>query len=401
MKIVVTESQYLRIISEQPDSKMPFQIEKLGYNPYSKDPSQSMNAAVKRQSEAIKNVNPHTVMALLAIGTAFIPVAGPFISAGIGLADAKMYFDEGEKGTAGLTVLFSMLPFIGPVVSKIPGVKQLGSKGMALLAKKISRGGKYLTMAEAEIANAVKSNSIEIQKELAKMAPKLKGVMKEINLYKSNFIKKYGIDEYDDLLKKYLWDRIDKKTLISNLKNIKAPNIKIKPILGGGADHNIFQSAIHPDKLFKAEIRPGEIDKWYNLFKGNPKIFPQTFNKVKVKGVDGKVLTAVVIEKLNTSPFMNLWDGLEKTLHKFHSSLPHSEQVSTFEYFVKHIKEPKYAKQWGNFIQFAKKQNQSLSGKIDEFVKMVDELYKTTPNPDIRKFNLGYDKNGVLKALDI
>ena len=260
MKIVVTESQYLRIISEQTAYEMYL--------------DRTLGDPVKAQArlDMYKNVSPHTLMALLAIGTAFIPVAGPFISAGVGLADAKMYFDEGEKGTAGLTVLFSMLPFIGPVVSKIPGVKQLGSKGMALLAKKISRGGKYLTMAEAEIANAVKSNSIEIQEELAKMAPKLKGVMKEINLYKSNFIKKYGINEYDDLLKKYLWDRIDKKTLISKLKTIKAPNIKIKPVLGGGADHNIFQSAIHPDKLFKAEIRPGEIDKWYNLFKGNPKI---------------------------------------------------------------------------------------------------------------------------------
>jgi hypothetical protein len=31
----------------------------------------------------------------------------------------------------------------------------------------------------------------------------------------------------------------------------------------------------------------------------------------------------------------------------------------------------------------------------------VEELYKITPNPDIRKFNLGYDANDILKALDI
>jgi hypothetical protein len=42
-----------------------------------------------------------------------------------------------------------------------------------------------------------------------------------------------------------------------------------------------------------------------------------------------------------------------------------------------------------------------MKSKIDEFMNMVNQLYKITPEPDIRKFNLGYDGSGVLKALDI
>ena len=113
------------------------------------------------------------------------------------------------------------------------------------------------------------------------------------------------------------------------------------------------------------------------------------------------MLEAVVMEKLNTGPFIKLWDTLENTLKQFEKNLPYSKQISDVEYFAKHIKNPSYTKNWNDFIQFAKKQKSSLSGKIDEFNKMVDKLYKITPNPDIRKFNLGYDKNGILKALDI
>jgi hypothetical protein len=81
--------------------------------------------------------NSHEVNQVLQIGTAFIPVIGPFVSAGIGLVDASMYSNEGRKGEAGVTAFFAMLPAIGSVVSKIPGVKQLGQKGMQSLASKL------------------------------------------------------------------------------------------------------------------------------------------------------------------------------------------------------------------------------------------------------------------------
>jgi hypothetical protein len=257
-------------------------------------------------------------------------------------------------------------------------------------------GGANLTKAELEITNAIKNYTPQIQSELTKMAPKLKGVMKEVNMFRGNFIKKYGEPEYNKLLSKYLYDGIDQKTFLNTLKNVKSPNIKIKPILGAGADHRVFQSSLNPNQIFKAELRPGEIDKWYDTFKKNPNLFAKTFKKVKVKDSDGTLLNAVVMEKLNTKPFIELWDTMEKTLRK----MPNSIDVS-LEYLSKHINEPSYRKVWNNFLNYSKKQEPTISNKIGEFSKMVDNLYKITPNPDIRKFNLGYDTSGLLKVLDI
>jgi hypothetical protein len=375
MKIIISESQYKLILEQRSD------------------------AAMDAQAKAINNLPndyKHTLLTIFGIGTTFIPFVGPFIATAIGLADASLYYREGDEKTAGMVATFSMLPFVGSVVSKIPGVKELGTKGMALLANKLSMGGANLTKAELEITNAIKNYTPQIQSELTKMAPKLKGVMKEVNMFRGNFIKKYGEPEYNKLLSKYLYDGIDQKTFLNTLKNVKSPNIKIKPILGAGADHRVFQSSLNPNQIFKAELRPGEIDKWYDTFKKNPNLFAKTFKKVKVKDSDGTLLNAVVMEKLNTKPFIELWDTMEKTLRK----MPNSIDVS-LEYLSKHINEPSYRKVWNNFLNYSKKQEPTISNKIGEFSKMVDNLYKITPNPDIRKFNLGYDTSGLLKVLDI
>ena len=47
---------------------------------------------------------------------------------------------------------------MGAVVSKIPGVKQLGVKGMSTLGKKIIDGGRNLTPLENQVMLAVKNN---------------------------------------------------------------------------------------------------------------------------------------------------------------------------------------------------------------------------------------------------
>ena len=83
MKYVITESQYNKLL-----------VNEYGWYPgYDKD---------RQSAENWYKQNAHTVNTVLQIGSAFIPVIGPFISAGIGLADAKKYYDEGDTKTAGL-----------------------------------------------------------------------------------------------------------------------------------------------------------------------------------------------------------------------------------------------------------------------------------------------------------
>jgi len=371
MKVIITESQFMNLI------QLETTVDKTKNNTQKKSTS----------------IDTHTLMTILSIGTAFIPVAGPFISASIGLADAALYYKEGDKNAAGLTSMFSMLPFI----KYVPGAKKLGSKAMAILANKLIKGETNLSKAESEIIRSVKSFTPEIQKELTKMAPKLKSVVNELDMYKQNYVKKYGENEYNILLSKFLYGGIDKKIFVNTLKNVKSPNIKIKPVLGGGRDHRIFQSSIYPDRVFKAEVRSGEIDKWYDLFKKNQNIFVKTFNKIKIKDKDGTILSAVVMEKLDTTPFHKMWNSMEMSLSK----MPTNNMKYKLEYVAKHIKEPEIKKIWVNLLKYIKEHDPSISSKVNEFYDMVNKLYNITPKPDIRQFNFGYDKNGVLKSLDI
>lgn len=386
MKYIITERQY-NLIVEQP----------MGLGPVGGYDYQKPKAIMK--SFEMTGLEPHTIMTIAAIGSAFIPVIGPFISVGIGFADAALYYQEGDTKTAGLVAAFSLLPGLA-IANKIPGVKELGTKGMALLASKIGSGAK-LTKAEIEIAEAIKNFTPKIQDELSKMGPKLKKVIEDVQKYKGNFVKKYGESEYNTLLAKYLYGGIDDVGFLSKLKSVKAPNIKVKPILGGGADHRVFQSAVNPNLVFKAELRPGEINKWYDMFKKYPNLFAQTFRKVRVKGNNGELLDAVEMEKLDTSKFMGLWDTMSSKLGEFQSKMGPSNQDS-LEELVKSINGSVISDlKWKKFIPYFKQQYPNLSKQMDEFSKIVQELYKITPNPDIRKFNLGYDSKGVLKALDI
>jgi hypothetical protein len=108
--------------------------------------------------------NAHHVNQVLQFGSAFIPVIGPFISAGIGLADASLYSKEGKKGEAGVATLFALLPGIGSVVSKIPGVKQLGQKGMQALASKLFTNAP-LNAVEQGVVSGINLNKELIKQE--------------------------------------------------------------------------------------------------------------------------------------------------------------------------------------------------------------------------------------------
>jgi hypothetical protein len=210
MKIIVTEKQY-KIISEQG-----------GLGIYGTPGSKSL----EQGNKSIANLDPHTIATIFAIGTAFIPVVGPFISAGIGIADASLYYKEGDKKTAGLTAVLSMLPFVGSVVSKIPGVKQLGAKGMALLASKLSKGVKNLTNVETEIVKSLKANEQLINKELSAASNTLGGLTESLNKLNPQYIERFGQNNYDDLLSKLLSNKISKKQFLQSLNSSKSASPK-------------------------------------------------------------------------------------------------------------------------------------------------------------------------------
>lgn len=84
------------------------------------------------------NVEARSVLwGAAALASAFIPVVGPFVAAGIGLGGAADLWTSNKKEEAGIAAFFSLLPIVG----KIPGVGTI-SKGLAeeLKAAVISNG---------------------------------------------------------------------------------------------------------------------------------------------------------------------------------------------------------------------------------------------------------------------
>jgi predicted metal-dependent hydrolase len=178
---------------------------------------------LKKSETVLNNLDPHTIATIFSIGTAFIPVVGPFISASIGLADAALYYKEGDKNAAGLTAAFSMIPFIG----MIPGVKQLGSKGMAMLASKVAKGSKSFTASEIQVLNAIKENESLIRKGLEDASTKLSPITKEIQSLKPGYVSRFGQEKYETLLKEFLSGKSDKQFFLQSLKSAKkaSPNL--------------------------------------------------------------------------------------------------------------------------------------------------------------------------------
>ena len=76
----------------------------------------------------------HKILSTLTFISAFIPVVGPFIAAGLGTADAAILYSEGKKTEASLTVALSIIPFVG----KIPALKGIGQEVFKSAATKIA-----------------------------------------------------------------------------------------------------------------------------------------------------------------------------------------------------------------------------------------------------------------------
>ena len=85
---------------------------------------------------------------------------------GISLYDAASYYKEGDVKNAGLTATLALLPGASTLVTKIPGIKELGAKGMSTLATKLASNSK-LTKLESEVAKGLSANKSLVQKELS------------------------------------------------------------------------------------------------------------------------------------------------------------------------------------------------------------------------------------------
>jgi hypothetical protein len=142
--IILTESQVERLISEQILLPGIFSGSKV------------QKTAVKAAAQYL-NMDPHTRNTLLAIGANFVPYIGPALSMGISAYDAAQYRKEGKNKEAGLALLLAVLPGISAVVNEVPGLKQLGIKGVTSLIDKVINFER-VTPLEMEVLRKIGTN---------------------------------------------------------------------------------------------------------------------------------------------------------------------------------------------------------------------------------------------------
>ena len=178
MKYIITEKQYV-YISEQGTLSPPG-----GYEWEKPD-------AIKKQHEMqMKSlgIDVHEYNQLHALIYSFIPVIGPVIGGSIGLADAKMLWDEGEKKEAGLVALFSLIPAIGGLANKL-GLSKWTSKALSEIAKKINLGTK-LSSLEVQVVKNITKNKKFIESEVQKLGKE--GVVQAVKRIAVTNAKKIG-----------------------------------------------------------------------------------------------------------------------------------------------------------------------------------------------------------------
>lgn len=101
----------------------------------------------------------HNMLMVLSIATAFIPVTGPLISAGVQLVDAGLYAAELKGYDAGLTAGLAVIPVAGPILNKIPGVRQLGKKGLQkMFGNLLTTGPKAALPTDQQVLEALAKN---------------------------------------------------------------------------------------------------------------------------------------------------------------------------------------------------------------------------------------------------
>ena len=107
--IVITESQYGRIfLNEQTSYER--HLDRAYSTPEGARKQNQANRELVQAVWGFTKKYKHEIIDVLAIVVLAIPVAGPFISMGLELANAGLYFAEGDEMMGGLSALLAVVP---------------------------------------------------------------------------------------------------------------------------------------------------------------------------------------------------------------------------------------------------------------------------------------------------
>ena len=157
---------------------------------------------LKKQIEQKGNVgfwssDKHMGLDIIALAVAFIPYVGPFLSAGIEVGHSALYYKEGDRATAGLSLIFAAIPFLG----RIPGIRNISGVARRKLIQKLNTG-KVLSISEEKYIKHILKNKKSL----------IKGIGK-IDDLKASVIRHSGIGKWDNIVKSVRGGKISPKTI--------------------------------------------------------------------------------------------------------------------------------------------------------------------------------------------
>ncbi len=127
----------------------------------------------KPRKEPLTSEEKHNYLMAISLVGVFIPFVGPAISIAADVADAMLYYKEGDMYGAGMAMAFNVLPF-GMLIKKIPGIQKIGQSGLGNLVKSVSEKLKNnvpvekFTEVEKNVVNWFNKEKNVISKELKK-----------------------------------------------------------------------------------------------------------------------------------------------------------------------------------------------------------------------------------------
>jgi len=158
----------------------------------------------QQESKNWSNVDSRQILWTVgAIGAAFIPLIGPFVSAGVALGGAADLWTSGKKEEAAIAGFFAVLPMIG----KIPGVGQVSENLSNSLRNAIIEGG---ALSESQLNTLMKiikydeqiSNTVLAKLEQTGLNTIEKKVLEvAVKETEKKIIEKIGTPTYGDTVK--------------------------------------------------------------------------------------------------------------------------------------------------------------------------------------------------------
>ena len=273
---------------------------------------------IKADQEMVHNMN-----AVLEIVTAFVPLVGPFISVGIGGEDARLYWKEGDKLSAAVVAMFSLLP--GLIL--IPGAKELGKKGMAKLFSKFVKGEKF-TPLENQVAKGIGERSQLIKSEVDKVID-----LNRKSTKTPKAARDYGIIKISDNLELITKPRF--KEYVAIVKSLKNPddiiylkkgvdefgeyyymNAKMSNPIDAGKAFQKLMEYIPKGARFGERVSGSlSTDSFYNMLRRAKAFQPKVIGKVRMNSSGVKRFQDLIINDVKSNAFPTIltfrkaWDA--------------------------------------------------------------------------------------------